>query len=499
MELAAIASAAVPGLAPTGVAGAPDDTADFDSALLVDDSGKQWRVRSPKHVEASMRLETEVKALRAFTPVVKAELPFLIPHIAGSVRQGNISTFVYSHLEGTTRSLDVLTSAGSGMAEELGKTIAAIHQLPQLLVEQADLPSYGANEFRQRKLNELDQAATTGRIPAVLLRRWEHALEDVALWRFSPSVVHGDLHEDHLLISAGRVAAVTGWTDLRIGDPADDFAWLAAAMDHSFVDRVYAAYAGASEAPVDPHIARRASLAAEFALAQWLVRGISLEDRSMVLEAEEMLATLQADVEATELAAPSPGRAASTSVLTIDSDRPEADAVRASGSNASDDGLDSRHRHEDDPAPAPAEHSTTAEDLEDDAGFADTSVDAAAETAVPAVAPEGDAGSADTAAPAEDSENDAGSADTANPVVEPAGRPQYSPANGSSAYPGNRSGQFHSDAHSENDPHGRARMNHHPGAAPAKVTRLWPDSGSTVSMNINDVETSALPIISSRR
>lgn len=499
MELAAIASAAVPGLAPTGVAGAPDDTADFDSALLVDDSGKQWRVRSPKHVEASMRLETEVKALRAFTPAVKAELPFLIPHIAGSVRQGNISTFVYSHLEGTTRSLDVLTSAGSGMADELGKTIAAIHQLPQLLVEQADLPSYGANEFRQRKLNELDQAATTGRIPAVLLRRWEHALEDVALWRFSPSVVHGDLHEDHLLISAGRVAAVTGWTDLRIGDPADDFAWLAAALDHSFVDRVYAAYAAASEVPVDPHIARRASLAAEFALAQWLVRGISLEDPSMVLEAEEMLATLQADVEATELAAPSPAHAASTSVLTIASDRPGTDAVRAGGSNVSDDGPDRQQRHEDDPAPA--EHSTTAEDLEDDASPADSAVDAAADTAAPVADPEvadpeGDAGSADGTAPVEDSE---GSADTANPVVEPAGRPQYAPANGSSAYPGNRPGQFHSDAHSENDPHGRARTNHHPGAVPAKVTRLWPDSGSAVSMNINDVETSALPIISSRR
>ena len=110
MELAAIASAAVPGLAPTGVAGAPDDAADFDSALLVDDAGKQWRVRSPRHAEASMRLETELQALRAFTPAVKAELPFLIPHMAGSVRQGELSTFVYSHLAGTTRPLDALTA-----------------------------------------------------------------------------------------------------------------------------------------------------------------------------------------------------------------------------------------------------------------------------------------------------------------------------------------------------------------------------------------------------
>jgi aminoglycoside phosphotransferase (APT) family kinase protein len=300
MELAAIASAAVPGLAPTGVAGAPDDAADFDSALLVDDAGKQWRVRSPKHPEASMRLETELQALRAFTPAVKAELPFLIPHMAGSVRQGELSTFVYSHLTGTTRSLEALTAGGRRMAHELGRVIAAIHELPKDMVQRADLPSYEANEYRQRKLNELDQAATTGKIPSILLRRWEHALEDVALWRFSPTVVHGDLHEDHLLIAASRVSAVTGWTDLCIGDPAEDFAWLAAAEDTAFVDAVYAAYVEARATAVDPHLSRRAALAAEFALAQWLVRGVALEDAAMIHEAEDMLATLEEDVESIE-------------------------------------------------------------------------------------------------------------------------------------------------------------------------------------------------------
>ncbi|MHA7209445.1 phosphotransferase [Arthrobacter sp. MDT1-65] len=300
MELAAIASAAVPGLAPTGVAGAPDDAADFDSALLVDDAGKQWRVRSPRHAEASMRLETELQALRAFSPAVKAELPFLIPHMAGSVRQGELSTFVYSHLAGTTRPLAALTAAGADMARELGRVLAAIHELPKDMVQRADLPGYEADEYRHRKLNELDQAATTGRIPAVLLRRWEHALEDVTLWRFSPTVVHGDLHEDHLLVSGGRVSAVTGWTDLSISDPAEDFAWLAAAEDTGFVDAVHEAYVEARTSAVDPHLSRRAALAAEFALAQWLVRGVALEDAAMISEAEGMLATLEADVEAIE-------------------------------------------------------------------------------------------------------------------------------------------------------------------------------------------------------
>lgn len=296
MELAALASAAVPALALTGVAGSPDDVADFDSALLVDDAGKQWRVRSPKHVEASMRLETELLVLRAFVPAVRAELPFALPYVAGTVRQGDLCTFVYSHLAGTTQDIDDLAAGGKELAADIGRTMAAVHALPQALVNNADLPSYTANEFRQRKLNELDQAATTGKIPATLLRRWEHALEDVGLWRFSPTVVHGDLHEDNLLISGNRVTAVSGWTDLRIGDPADDFAWLIAANNSAFTDAVHAAYVSARPDAVDPHLIRRAALSAEFALAQWLVRGMAAQNQDMISEAEEMLATLEADI-----------------------------------------------------------------------------------------------------------------------------------------------------------------------------------------------------------
>ncbi|MGW9405811.1 macrolide 2'-phosphotransferase [Arthrobacter sp. NPDC055585] len=303
MELAALASAAVPALALTGVAGSPDDAADFDSALLVDDAGKQWRVRSPKHVEASMRLETELLVLRAFVPAVRAELPFALPYVAGTVRLGQLCTFVYSHLPGSTRDIDELADGGKDLAADIGRTMAAIHALPQSLVNNADLPSYTANEFRQRKLNELDQAATTGKIPATLLRRWEHALEDVGLWRFSPTVVHGDLHEDNLLISGERISAVNGWTDLRIGDPADDFAWLIAANNSEFTDTVHSAYVAARPDAVDPHLIRRAALSAEFALAQWLVRGLAAENQSMVEEAEEMLATLEADILEQEAAA----------------------------------------------------------------------------------------------------------------------------------------------------------------------------------------------------
>jgi macrolide phosphotransferase len=278
------------------VSSAPDDPADFDSALLLDSEGKRWRVRSPRHAEASARLETEFLVLRAFVPGIRAELPFLMPTVAGTVRQGPLSTFVYSHLAGSTRSVEELTTGSDGLAREIGAALAAIHDLPQALVSNADLPSYTPNEFRQRRLNELDQAATTGKIPPALLLRWEHALEDVSLWRFNPCVVHGDLHEDNLLVEGERVTAVTGWTDLRIGDPADDMAWLVASNEQSFVDEVLRHYTSSRRDAPDAHLLRRAALSAEFALAQYLVKGLAAGDQDMIREAEDMLSALAEDI-----------------------------------------------------------------------------------------------------------------------------------------------------------------------------------------------------------
>ncbi|WP_083701652.1 macrolide 2'-phosphotransferase [Tersicoccus sp. Bi-70] len=309
-HLAAIASAAVPLLSARAVAAEPDDAADFDAALIQDGAGRTWRVRSPRHPEASLRLENELTVLRSFTPAVRADLPFELPTVAGTVRQGPLTTFVYSHLPGERLRIDDVRSRV--LAPAVGRSLAAIHGLSPDLVEDAGLPSYTANEFRQRRLNELDQAAGTARIPTRLLRRWENALEDVSLWRFAPTVVHGDLHEDHVLVDGDRVTAVSGWTDLHIGDPADDFAWLVACNDQSFVDVVLEAYSMALPEPEDPHLMHRAALSAEFALAKWLVRGVTLDDADMIDEARQMLDELDHDVERTggwELSTPPPAPA----------------------------------------------------------------------------------------------------------------------------------------------------------------------------------------------
>ena len=115
MELAALASAAIPDLSPTGVVGSPDDPRDFSAAVVLDRQGNRWRVRSPRHEEAAMRLETELQVLSGFTPAVRAALPFRVPSVAGAVRLDGLRTFVYHDMPG--RELEIEGSFGTARWE----------------------------------------------------------------------------------------------------------------------------------------------------------------------------------------------------------------------------------------------------------------------------------------------------------------------------------------------------------------------------------------------
>ncbi|MDO4240026.1 phosphotransferase [Micrococcus sp.] len=310
LHLAALAAAAVPGLSPAAVEPSPDDTADFATAVVVDTAGERWRVRSPRTAEAGIRLETEVQVLAGFDAHLRAGLPFRVPSVAGAVRVDGLRTFVHQDLPGSPVPLEEIVGLGEPAVQDLGRILAAIHTLPMTVVEQADLPVYTADHVRERHLSGLDAAAATGKVPPVLLRRWEEALEEDGLWEFTPVPVHGDLHEDSLLVERGRVVGVAVWTDLHVGDPATDFAWLAAAEDPDFPERVLDAYLarrvaeGAAD-DGDAHLLRRASLLAEFAIGQWLLRGVERGDADMVADAQGLLAELADAVRAAESPAPS--------------------------------------------------------------------------------------------------------------------------------------------------------------------------------------------------
>lgn len=110
------------------------------------------------------------------------------------------------------------------------------------MIEEQGLPVYDAEEYRERRMAELDTGVQTGLVPPRLADRWERQLENVAWWRFSPTVTHGDLGEHQIVVSEGIVAGIGDWMDARVADPADDLAWLAAAAPDDVFEAVIEAY-----------------------------------------------------------------------------------------------------------------------------------------------------------------------------------------------------------------------------------------------------------------
>lgn len=295
LYLAAIASAAVPGLDPVTVEALPSLPHDrFDVAFVRDTEHRRWVVRAPRTETAAAEFEASLALLtflgRRFSVAVPVPKGFL--DLKGGGRAA-----VYPYLPG-----DPIDFAGLpdqlGLSSEIGRMIAAVHNLDPRYLDDVELPTYSADEYRARRLAELDRAAATGRVTVALLSRWERALEDVSLWRFAPTPVHGQLTGDHVLVvfdgeeaATGRVRGLVSWEDTKVADPADDFAALVEHASPEAVDRVMEAYVHARVERPDPHLLVRARLVSELCMLRDMMDALARKDAPAL---EELTARLLA-------------------------------------------------------------------------------------------------------------------------------------------------------------------------------------------------------------
>jgi aminoglycoside phosphotransferase (APT) family kinase protein len=226
-----------------------------------------------------------VDAEARLLPRLQPLLPVPVPVPAGHCRlpEGG-RCVVTAYLPGLPLDPTALR-AGAPVTAQVGQVVAALHEVDPDVFEEAGVPVYGADEYRLRRLADVDRAAATGRVPAVLLSRWERALEQVSHWRFVPTPVHGDLAGEHVLEHEGRVSGVLSWGEARVADPADDLAWVVASAPPDAADTVLEAYSMARGGRPDPHLLDRARLAGELAFARWLLGGVAADDSAVVDQA----------------------------------------------------------------------------------------------------------------------------------------------------------------------------------------------------------------------
>lgn len=294
--LAALASAALPGLDPVSVQSVRPGAGDrYDVAYVVDSTSRRWVVQAPRTPVAGALLEdvTELCALLA------RRLDLAVPVVEGQVVVPEGRAVVYAALPGRRLDFSALPP-GLGLAADLGRALAHIHNVEVELFDEAGRPSYDADTTRSRLLTDLDRAAETGHVPTTLLARWEHALEDISLWHFLPAPVHGSFTGAVVLASfeaeddadSGRVSAILDWGQSHVGDPAEDFAELAGAAPPDALRAVLAAYGPSRVEVPDPALIRRASLLSELGLARDLLRATAAQEEPLVDEAVRRMTAL---------------------------------------------------------------------------------------------------------------------------------------------------------------------------------------------------------------
>ena len=231
----------------------------------------------------------ELESAIAITALLARRVGFSVPGPKGFFDLGDSGrASVYPFLPGDPIDLGEVPDR-RGLAGDIGRVMATVHNLDVALADEAGLPSYDADACRTRRLADLDRAAPTGRVPTSLLTRWEQALEDVTLWRFAPALVHGALSGDALLVTfddddaaSGRVRGVVGWEHAQVSDPAEDFAAVVDQASPEVVDRIMEAYAHARLERPDPHLLVRARLLSELDLLHQLTEALARGDDAAV-------------------------------------------------------------------------------------------------------------------------------------------------------------------------------------------------------------------------
>lgn len=268
----------------------------FDAALLTSKSGEHFVVRMANSPSAGTELEAEIRAIKSFTPVIRLNLPFEVSQLIGDTQDSDgqramVFNFVYGN------SIEIAqVEAISDLTLSIATAVATIHKLPAEIVQAAGFPELDPASNLKYRVSELDRAAQTGKVPPVLLQRWESALEDVNLFRYQPTVIHGSLNGHSMLELDGKVSGVLHWSGLRIADPAEDLSWIlggaAPELSRNLMARYYEARAGA-----DSNIWPRALLYSELELTRWLLHGYSNGNQEIIEDAFGMLLVLTEEVE----------------------------------------------------------------------------------------------------------------------------------------------------------------------------------------------------------
>ena len=275
-----------------------DSNPELDQLHLWDQDDHAYQLLIPATASGEAELAGELQAIEVIAKLAQ-QLEIEVPEVMGQTKDSDGSSAVLLSLIGGENP-DLARFAPGEFSKSLASTLAQIHQLNPEFVRDAGLPEYSADEILRTKVAEIDQIAQTGRVPAELLTRWEQATEDLGLFRFHPTVIHGSISDDTLRVSGQSVTGITSWSTLQIGDPAEDLRWVTGGALRTTLEDTLIHYRALRE-QADENIAQRAQLYSELELGSWLAYCLKQKDEKAIAQAEDMVSELRDQLEAGNL------------------------------------------------------------------------------------------------------------------------------------------------------------------------------------------------------
>jgi aminoglycoside phosphotransferase (APT) family kinase protein len=271
---------------------------DIDQLQLWDQDGASYQLLIPATPAGESEVAIELQALKIIEPhqeILGIDAPRLIGQ---SMDSDGTGALLLTLLGGETT--DLAKYAPGLFSQSIGEVLARIHNLSPEIIRDAGLLEYDAAGILRNKVAEIDSIAQTGRVPAALLSRWEAATEDIGLFRFHPTVIHGNVSQETVMVNSQKVKGLSGWSSLKVGDPAEDLRWLTGGALRTTLEDTILNYRAARES-ADENISQRAQLYSELELGSWLVYCIANKDEKEISQAEDMIAELRDQLESGNL------------------------------------------------------------------------------------------------------------------------------------------------------------------------------------------------------
>ena len=200
----------------------------FGCFVLLSDDGMIFRIA--KNIETAKQYVMECKVL----PRLMKYIPLNIPNpiwYRFNATSAPYGIMAYKRLKGNPIELDKMNQSNrKSIANEVANYINSIHQVPYEKLEVAYIPNIRNDKKTLEALRESTFEFLKKELTVEENRKvedwWEEILADDKFFQYKPSLCHGDLWYENILVddTYTHVIGVVDFSNMRIGDPAVDLA-----------------------------------------------------------------------------------------------------------------------------------------------------------------------------------------------------------------------------------------------------------------------------------